>query len=120
MMAKKTGPMEGYAARKGRGEAVRKNGTAVDTGALLTDVEETMPWLRGFLLQTVSGGKPCQPGLLQLYLQDTGMCASLKWRSERLKAFVHARQWSELLGRLEEGLESDTLLWKPDTFNPSK
>lgn len=119
-MAKKTGPMEGYAARKGRGEAVRKNGTAVDTAGLLLDVEETMPWLRGFLLQTTAAGKPCQPGLLQMYLQDSGVCASLKWRSERLKAFVHDSSWSGLLMRLEEGLESDTLLWKPDTWQSSR
>lgn len=95
--------------------AAREEASSLDLDKeCFLDLVDTHPFLRQFLIGWTEDGKGNAGGFLGIFVSEYGPKAMLTHNQESVKAFVTASDWSDLIQTLEEGLELQTLDWRPD------
>lgn len=84
-----------------------------DTRTLMMDMEKSYPLLRQFLMGWFEGKDRLEGGFLGIFVSADGPKAMLTHTAEDQKAYVTADDLEGLLRTLEEGLDQQTLNWRP-------
>ncbi len=88
-----------------------------DFGGILTDLSETMPNVREFLVGGSVDGKWVQGGTIAFAVDDRGATCRVQDRTNGLVCWIGGKSWTELLTSLEDGLEAGTLKWAKDKYS---